>query len=89
MGVLILIVTKRVTIKATSVMTLPSTTCVNRASGFYQNFASANVTVVSCKNQRRVVANACISLPYMHVTQNIKKTGIFSIIHKFGGKCDT
>ena len=83
------IVTKRVTKKATSAITLPSTTCIKQAAGFYQNFASADVTAVSCKNQRRVVANACISLPYMHVTQNIKKTGIFQITNKFGGKCDT
>ncbi len=70
------IVTKRVTKKATSAITLPSTTCIKQAAGFYQNLASADVTIVSCKNQRRVVANAYISLPYKHVTQKLKKSRI-------------
>jgi hypothetical protein len=89
MSMIISIVTKRVTKKATLSITLPSTTCIRRAAGFYQNLASADVTAVSCKNQRRVVANACISFPYMHVAKKLKKTGTFQITNKFDGKCDT
>jgi hypothetical protein len=89
MSMIISIVTKRVTKKATSAITLPSTTSIKRAAGFYQNLASADVTVVSCKNQRCVVANACISLPYKHITLKLKKTGIFQMTNKFDGKCDT
>ena len=47
---------------------LPSTTCIDRAVGFYQNLASADVTIVSCKNQRRIVAETRISLFCLHET---------------------